>query len=391
MEKVMLTKLTIKDLKGVGLVELNFALERSVRVMFGSNGIGKTKCLEALYRFLLFTNKTFIDQMKDDIGDDYLHAMVSAKDEVGHVTHSSFSGPPLNTYRHPGSQNRLAVMLETLHDFPILFLGASNRSSLGESIASPLLLGTFAERRARYFAGLFQVLNGNSLSGLNALGMTENIEAWFNFRAQSANPYQKQGDNRSVEIETVLEMLSTLDERIDPSFLQIDGAGKVTLKVEQTVRGLRELSSGFTSLVKLVQAIVSGYANFTNESNLRHVRGVVLIDEIESHLHAQWQSRIIPKLKALLPNTTFYIATHSPLVLAQLQEGEAYLLERDDDGVVRTHMVSSPNKRAFVDVLADAFDVDLNKLKREAMENDDQTAAKKVLLDLLDDTTGGQL
>ena len=147
--------------------------------------------------------------------------------------------------------------------------------------------------------------------------------------------------------------------------------------------GLAELSSGFTSLVKLVQAIVSGYAAFTNEVQLRHVRGVVLIDEIESHLHAQWQAQIIPKLKELLPNTTFFIATHSPLVLAQLQEGEAYLLKRDAEGVVRSEMIEAPNRRAFADVLESAFGVDLNALKRQALLADYQSAAKLALLAML--------
>jgi predicted ATP-binding protein involved in virulence len=129
---------------------------------------------------------------------------------------------------------------------------------------------------------------------------------------------------------------------------------------------------------------VAGYAAFTNEKQLQRVRGIVLIDEIDVHLHAEWQAKIIPCLKSLLPNTTFYIATHSPLVLAQLQEGEAYLLERSEtDGVVRSQVIDSPNRRLFVDVLENALGVDLNKLKLESLENDNQAEAKQKLLSLL--------
>lgn len=380
----MLNELTIEGLKGVGRVELKFTPGHLVRTLFGSNGVGKTKCLEALYQFLLLSNKTFLEQTSYGI-DSSFAVMRSAEDGEGHL----FRAPPSLTRGQPVmfAQAWSEEQRKGFHDIPVLFLGAINRSSLGEGGAPLASLGTFTERRQQYFNDLFQALQGGRLAGL---GMTGNVQAWFVSRAQSVNPYQKEADNRRVEIDTVLEMLNALDERIDTSFLQIDGAGNVSLKVDGEVLGLRQLSSGFTSLVKLVQAIVSGYANFTNETNLRHVRGVVLVDEIESHLHAQWQSRIIPRLKALLPNTTFYIATHSPLVLAQLEEGEAYVLQRDGDGVVRSQKVGAPNKRAFADVLEDAFGVDLNRLKRESLEKDDQAAAKQALLALLDGTQGAQ-
>ena len=213
--------------------------------------------------------------------------------------------------------------------------------------------------------------------------MADDVRGWFVSRAQSVNPYQKDADNRKVEIDTALQILNAIDGRIDPNELQVDGSGRVELRIDGEYRELQQLSSGFASLIKLTQAIVSGYACFTNESNLRHVAGVVLIDEIESHLHAEWQSKIIPILKAALPNTTFYIATHSPIVLSQLADGEAYRLARDDDGVVRSSKISSPNKRIFADVLESAFDVDLNALKRQGMESDDQSVAKKKLLDLI--------
>ncbi|MDG9699480.1 AAA family ATPase [Ottowia sp. 10c7w1] len=149
------------------------------------------------------------------------------------------------------------------------------------------------------------------------------------------------------------------------------------------------MSSGFASLVKLIQAIVAGYAHFINTPNLHEVSGIVLIDEIESHLHASWQARIIPTLKRLLPNTIFYVATHSPIVLSQLEEGEAYLLRRDADGVVRSSMIDSPDRRAFADVLDDALNVNLNVLKRHRMENSDQHHAKRQLLKLMQQPHSG--
>jgi hypothetical protein len=192
----------------------------------------------------------------------------------------------------------------------------------------------------------------------------------------------------------VLAILQALEPRIDPQGFerpdgagrigfQIDGAENVFLCVEGQEVELGELSSGFLALVKIVQAIIAGYAAFTNEVQLQNVRGIVLIDEIDAHLHAQWQTRILPTLKKLLPNTTFYVTTHSPLVLTQLENGEAYLLERHSDGVVRSKVIKSANRRLLVDVLDDGFGVDLNQLKRDRLEREDQTEGKAWLRDLL--------
>ena len=46
--------------------------------------------------------------------------------------------------------------------------------------------------------------------------------------------------------------------------------------------------------------------------------GIVLIDEIELHLHPAWQRDILPRLMATFPNVQFIVTTHSALVLAQL-------------------------------------------------------------------------
>lgn len=378
----MLTDVTIEGLRGVGRVELRFVPDRRVYTLFGANGVGKTKCLEAIYQFLLASNKDFA---QDFAGPSSLYALHNGWPVMARMSTKpndvSFEVVKVGRASHvsdvwkPSSKG-------PLHELPVVFLGAGNRSRLGVQTASSLTpLGTPADRRKAYFDAVFKAFRQGNLADL---GMMADTRSWFVSRAQSVNPYQKAADNRQVEIDAVLAMLSEVDARVDPRQLQIDGSGRVFLKVEGQPRELGELSSGFISLVKLMQAIVAGYAAFTNEVQLRHVRGIVLIDEIESHLHAAWQANIVPCLKRLLPNTTFFVATHSPLVLAQLQEGEAYLLARDADGVVRSHVIDSPDRRAFADVLESAFGVDLNALKREALERDDQSDAKRALLRLLE-------
>jgi predicted ATP-binding protein involved in virulence len=359
----------IKNLRGVGNVELRFDSEKRVRVLFGSNGVGKTKCLEAIFQALFAASKSVMEQVENYGHNNDWQASPSV--ELEKIEIFSIKSHYVDLAGHSqGFQ----------HDVPVVFLGASGRSMIDSASSKIDLIGSFQNRKATHIQGLFSAVTNKSMADL---GMSSNVHSWFVSRANSVNPYQKDSDNRNVEIETVLEILHFIDERIDPKVLQVDGAGGVSLYIDGSYRELKELSSGFASLIKLVQAIVSGYANFTNEANLRHVSGLVIIDEIESHLHAEWQSKIIPILSRTLPNTTFFIATHSPIVLSQLEQGEAYLLHRDEDGIVRTTEIDSPNKRGFLDVLESGFGIDLNALKHERMLRDDQTDAKSRLLGLL--------
>ena len=58
--------------------------------------------------------------------------------------------------------------------------------------------------------------------------------------------------------------------------------------------------------------------------------GIVLIDEIELHLHPRWQRDIIPALKKTFPNCQFIVTTHSPQVISHVQPEGVFILERDE-------------------------------------------------------------
>jgi len=60
--------------------------------------------------------------------------------------------------------------------------------------------------------------------------------------------------------------------------------------------------------------------------------GIVLIDEIDLHLHPKWQRMIVPQLLSVFSNCQFIISTHSPNVINQVQPESLILLEQNDDG-----------------------------------------------------------
>ncbi|ELW9440617.1 ATP-binding protein [Pluralibacter gergoviae] len=367
-------KVEFEGITGVGSVRLDLAPDQHVYTFIGANGVGKTKTLEALFQVMFSSNTAVISSLRNIFSNVPLRFSKFYCMKSGLIIINKMDDGSVNIKQLVALFNSLA------HSAPVIFIGAQARGVVRhDKSALAGGLGNFEERRASYFK-LVSILMG---SNFDSLSTGNGIESWFVTLAQSSNPYQKKEDNREIEIKTVIKLLHHIDSRIDPEFLEISGDNRVSLRVEGQKRELSQLSSGFTSILKLIQAIVSGYGYFTNETNLQHVKGVVLIDEIESHLHLTWQANIIPLLKKLFPNTTFYITTHSSIVLSQLQEGEAYKLERDSDGIVKSQIIEAPNKAALIDIMNDVFNVDLNQMKLDNSSADDQKQAKASLLQLL--------
>lgn len=368
-----------EGVKGVGTIEVDFVPNQRVYTFIGANGVGKTKLLECLFTvfFLALDNeniKLWIE--KENISFKKFHfEKLNFFQDISELRNQA-SGFSTDDIVH--LQNWKPYFCH----MSIVYLAAQNRGNIKGANNYIQQLGSYEQRIKNYINSLCNVFR--QPENFKSLNMDTNLEEWIIQRAQSANPYQSKADNRKIELDTLLSILNQIDERIDSEFLEISGDNRVFIKVEGQKRELAELSSGFTSILKMVQSIIAGYSYFTNEQQIARVRGVVLIDEIESHLHNEWQVKIIPLLKKLFPNTTFLITTHSSLVISQLEQGEAYRLKRNlDDGVVYGELIEYPNNMAFVDLLNEAFDVNLNKLKIERTKESDQTQAKQALLALV--------
>lgn len=86
------------------------------------------------------------------------------------------------------------------------------------------------------------------------------------------------------------------------------------------ISNLFQLSSGESLLLGLFLTIIKDYdlAN-TNFSNFNDITGIVVIDEIDSHLHTKLQKEILPSLIQLFPKVQFIITTHSPMFLLGME------------------------------------------------------------------------
>jgi predicted ATP-binding protein involved in virulence len=92
---------------------------------------------------------------------------------------------------------------------------------------------------------------------------------------------------------------------------------------------IEQLSSGEKSLLMLVTDMAKrlAIANPGLGVNAWQGEGIVLIDEIDLHLHPQWQRRVLPALTKTFPNCQFIVTTHSPQVLSEVPKESVFILE----------------------------------------------------------------
>ncbi len=95
--------------------------------------------------------------------------------------------------------------------------------------------------------------------------------------------------------------------------------------------GLQQLSSGEQVILLLVADIARRLAvanpSLSAQDVLSQGEGIVLIDEIELHLHPKWQRNIIPALRLTFPSLQLIVTTHSPQVLSSLERESVLLLD----------------------------------------------------------------
>lgn len=98
------------------------------------------------------------------------------------------------------------------------------------------------------------------------------------------------------------------------------------------------LSDGIRNMIALVADVAQRLARLNVADDLdcvtvcQDVPGIVLIDEVDMHLHPEWQQVILPSLQATFPRVQFIVTTHSPQVLSTVPRECIRIIEQDHDG-----------------------------------------------------------
>ena len=99
---------------------------------------------------------------------------------------------------------------------------------------------------------------------------------------------------------------------------------------------VKQLSDGERGLLALVLDLARRLcqANPYLKDPLENGKAVVLIDEIDLHLHPRWQRTIVDQLTQTFPNCQFIATTHSPLIIGEVKPPGLTLITKEDNGIV---------------------------------------------------------
>lgn len=181
-------------------------------------------------------------------------------------------------------------------------------------------------------------------------------------------------------LDVTFEASGGTDSQVIVKFLTKDG----------TVR-FDELGFGYqTSLTWLSDFCKRMFELYPDAENPLHEEAVVLVDEIDLHLHPKWQRDLVPTLSKIFPKVQFIVTTHSPHVLQSMEDVNLYVLRRNaESGEIEAERSNVTNFTGWTveEILGvtmelgdDVLSVAYNAVKKdfeEALRNKDRTAAQR--------------
>ena len=393
----MIYKFKTEEL-GIGFdFDVEFEENQKVNCIIGKNGIGKTQLLESMAKSLIYTHSMFL------VNGNYQYKNYFIQKDILEKTKDLELKLPLEIelngikIKNKISQNWGYATFEHIignrndnfiFDKPIVFVGAKNRGFTKNINPENIkILGNVQDRFVESIKRTMSYINSDGLEH-------EEVANWFVSRLIVNPNFVLKGQNKINEVITVLKLIEKLEPSLQLIVENADGGNSISMLYNEgqlLFNGipLNKLSTGFVSIVKIFQEIVAGYGGWSNLEDLSMLDGVVFIDEIEAHLHISWQTKIINILKDFFPNTTFYITTHSPLVLAGLKDGEAYELYKEEN-LVKSKAITNVDNYALNDIVNEFFGVDLNREKVDNPNKEKQKKARALLLNLTKSLDGDE-
>ena len=178
-------------------------------------------------------------------------------------------------------------------------------------------------------------------------------------------------------VTSFMKEINELDEK--PSIFYSPQFDELVFMTDKTEMPISKLSAGYQSLLWMIMDIAYRVCMLNPElESGEQITGIVLIDEIDLHLHPKWQWNVIDALQKTFVGVQFIIATHSPIVISASKEANLILLddarsvsylpdcygyEVEDVLRYRQESVSRPKKvKALVDAIENAIDdIDFDK------------------------------
>lgn len=197
-----------------------------------------------------------------------------------------------------------------------------------------------------------------------------NIEEWLMQLDYAAKSDQPSANNKLYKIKELL--CGNLFPEIEDFIFESDGINNYTyFKTNDGQFRYTELGYGYQSMLSwVVDLCKKMFDRYPNSKNPLRESAVVLIDEIDLHLHPMWQREIIKVLSDFFTNTQFIVTTHSPTVIQSMDNVNLYVLKRRDN-IVTVEKSSISNFRGWSveEILRNTMDLENDVYSDEYQNN----------------------
>ena len=352
---------------------------RQWTVLLGENNSGKTNVLRALALLEMVKHEFSVGAETAGEKSIVLYAPLAVKHK------DQFVG-----------QENPAVKADLLADSGEKFSWQYTEQRVSaEPLESPNRLSVFAYGVSRYPA--HTALNERESKPYQTLFSTEARLSDFQEWLLQLDYSQKSGSEKSQKrLEKMHDLVkSDLFPGVTDFSFKKDGDNERVVVVfsagkDGDVR-FEELGFGYqTSLTWLADFCKRMFELYPDADNPLHEEAVVLVDEIDLHLHPKWQRDLVPTLSKIFPNVQFIVTTHSPHVLQSMEDVNLYVLRRNaESGEIEAERSNVTNFTGWTveEILGvtmelgdDVLSVAYNAVKKdfeEALRNKDRAAAQR--------------
>ncbi|SCD20201.1 putative ATP-binding protein [Proteiniphilum saccharofermentans] len=339
---------------------LHILPDRQINVIIGENGAGKSSLLDAIAYLLSWFTARIVNLKgngntikSDDISVTERDAEISVCLDPGNNT-------PEIAWNLYGSRNKLEKAGKT--DLSELMNYVKSLLSLKDSnsISSVPIVAYYRVNRSvteiplrvkkMEYGNIFEVYKTafENKTGFRA------FFSWYRNREDLENQRMRfENAGEDPQLSAVRRALSSFFPDYNDLHVRRNPMSMV-LKKGDTLFNLNQLSDGEQCYLALISDLSRKLviANPESQDPLKG-HGIVLLDEIELHLHPSWQKGVIDKLKEVFPNIQFFITTHSPLVVSNIN-AEQLILMREGE---RVYTSSLSFGKEVNDILIDFFNL----------------------------------
>ena len=290
MERVYITKLTIDKVRHLKNISIPLS-ENQIKhlILTGKNGSGKTSVVEALARYL---DKIFTGERENAFRNCQKELDIKLNNKIESI-------PELADKYH---------YILAYYDAARVFQAERPRQI--EKVKLQDYYGLTEFPRKEFVKYLLDLKMTEALArNNNKTEKADEIQTWF---AKLEQLLKQIFDDKTVELEFD-------EETFEFHILQ---HGKEPFD-------FNTLSSGYQAVLDIILDIIMRMQNQTQRSFDFNLPGIVLIDEIETHLHLELQKNIMPFLTTIFPNIQFIVTSHSPFILNSIRNVVIYDLEKN--------------------------------------------------------------